>query len=149
MLQGSPSKLTRSGKWGIRIVLEVGTPRPSSGDEVTVRSRAGKEWDDKIGEIVWSGETDDGDLIYLCTSKNEEDKSGGAKSERGIAQLPPNWQELFKQMADHMDDGNLTAFAEVLRFVADGPPDQLKSQERPPKKAPAQPPVDDPDEMPF
>ena len=152
MLQGSPTKLKKSGEWGIRVVVEVGTPPPSRGAEVMVRSRGGKEWADTIGKVVWSGETDEGELIYLCTSAKEEEKKGEASES---ANLPPNWQELFRQLADHMDDGNLTAFAQVLRHIADGPPEEvLQSQDRP-KSPPVTPqppppdPTDDPDEMPF
>ena len=50
MLTASPTKL-RNGTWGARVESESA----KSGDEVTIRTRAGKEWIARIERVVWSG----------------------------------------------------------------------------------------------
>jgi hypothetical protein len=67
MTQATPTKL-RNGDWGAKVAGSV-----RQGDEIQIRTKAGKEWTARVARVLWSGDN----VSIVATEQRPRRRSNG------------------------------------------------------------------------
>lgn len=77
---GHPAKL-KEGGWG----AHVNSDKVQAGDEVSLTTKAGKQWDAVVEKVVWTGTDSDGKACALCTLVGKDKPAANATAPASAA----------------------------------------------------------------
>lgn len=84
ILTGHPAKL-KDGTWG----AHVNAPTAEAGDTVHIETRSGKQWDETVERVIWTGRDSGGNECALVTCVPRERGEKGVKAAAAPADPTP------------------------------------------------------------